>query len=108
MQSAAYQSEQRRRAQMGSNLAELERQSAAKRVRLPAPRESRATATLPRTVRLYRDRLVVDFPEGDQASLLAQLLAVAKAARDDPEGFRRALEGAASARHRPDGEDGNG
>jgi hypothetical protein len=108
-ESAAYLSEQRRRAQVGAGLAELARQATAKRVRLPAPRSaSAAAASLPPSVRLYRDRLVVDFPAGDQASLLAQLLAVAKAARDDPEGFRSAVEGATSAEHHRPAGDQNG
>jgi hypothetical protein len=93
-ESPEYLSERRRREHLRESRAELHRHAAAQRILLPvAARAAEATvAMLPPYIRLYRGRMEVDFPEGCHDELLGRLLEVARAACDDPEGFRAAVE----------------
>ncbi|MCC6589293.1 MAG: hypothetical protein IT168_21525 [Bryobacterales bacterium] len=93
LSSAEYQTEVRRRQRVAEQQAESARQSQGRRMLLPLPanQPGRDASSLPETVRLYRTRLVIDFPEDDVPALLGQLLEIARTARDDPEGFQRAI-----------------
>ncbi len=93
LSSAEYQAEMRRRQRLAEQQAEAARQAQGKRMLLPVPafQPGRDASCLPETVRLYRTRLVVDFPENDVPALLGQLLEIARTARDDPEGFQKAI-----------------
>ena len=91
--STEYQAEMRRRQRVAEHQAEAARQVQGRRMVLPFPanQPGRNASALPDTVRLYRTRLVIDFPENDVPALLGQLLEIARTARDDPEGFQRAI-----------------
>lgn len=92
-QSAEFLAERRRREILREKRTELRRQNAAREYLLPVQLQPQApAAVLPDPVKLYRNRLVVDFPDGAHDELLARLLEVARTARDDPEGFRIAVE----------------
>jgi hypothetical protein len=92
--SAEFLAERRRRAQLQAHRLEMQRHTVARSILLPSPAEAAAhpARLLPESVRLYRNRLEVDFPEGSHEELLARLLDVARAARDDPDAFRLAVE----------------
>lgn len=91
--SAQYVSEMMRRERMAEERLELQRQSEARKILLGVPvSRPRPAAMLPKSVKLSPAKLVIEFAPGDGRHLLAQLLEVARYARDDPEGFRMALE----------------
>lgn len=92
-ESPEYLSERRRRDQVREAKSELRKHSVAQRMLLPAAAEAPGSLAemLPPHIRLYRNRLTVDFPEGSHDELLARLLEVARTARDHPDGFRDAV-----------------
>lgn len=92
--SAEFLAERRRRSELRDRRIEIQKQAVARSILLPSPAETggHTAGLLPDSVRLYRNRLVVDFPESSHEELLARLLDVARTARDDPEGFRLAVE----------------
>lgn len=93
-ESPEFLSERRRREQMRESRTELRKHAGAQRILLPVAAEGTGSAAemLPPHIRLFRNRLVVDFPEGSHDLLLVRLLEVARSARDDPDGFRVAVE----------------
>lgn len=92
--SAEFLAERRRRAELRERRIEIQKQAVARSILLPSPAQAggQTAGLLPDSVRLYRNRLVVDFSDGNHQELLARLLDVARTARDDPEGFRLAVE----------------
>lgn len=93
--SAEFLAERRRRNELRERRVEIQKQATARSILLPVP--SAPAGLLPDSAQLFRNRLIVDFPAGSHEELLARLLAVARAARDDPEGFRLAVEEAPPA-----------
>ncbi len=102
--SSGYVSELRRRERLRAGRVELQRQASARRFLLPVEADSAAqtAADFPAGVRLYRDTIVVEFPEGSHDELLGRLFEIARIARDDPDGFQIAVEGAPPSPRRGD------
>lgn len=88
--------EQRRRERLTEILEKIRRYQTAARIRIPVKPEAPNLAGLPEGVRLGAGRLTVEFMNAEE--LLAKLFVLARAAADDFERFRAAVESGESDR----------